>query len=127
RGGESGVTGLRRKRVPVCAEAGGLLAEGAAGASESEPNTHADERQAAYERRLRQQVESIVSSVVGPNRARVQLTAEFDFNRITQTSDQFDPEGRVLRSSQTREEQSTTSDGREGQVTVANELPGGAA
>jgi flagellar M-ring protein FliF len=56
----------------------------------------------------------------------VQLTAEFDFNRITQTSDQFDPEGRVLRSSQTREEQSTTNDGRDGQVTVANDLPGGA-
>ena len=47
---------------------------------------------------------SIVTSVVGPGRARVQLTADFDFNRITQTSDQFDPEGRVVRSSQTREE-----------------------
>src|SRR5262249_49220251 len=102
-------------------------AAGAGGAGDGERNTHADERQAAYERRLRQQVESIVSSVVGPNRARVQLTAEFDFNRITQTSDQFDPEGRVLRSSQTREEQSTTSDSRDGQVTVGNELPGGAA
>ena len=47
---------------------------------------------------------SIVTSVVGPGRARVQLTAEFDFNRVTQTSDKFDPEGRVVRSSQTREE-----------------------
>jgi flagellar M-ring protein FliF len=122
----SAVNGLKPERVSVVDEAGRLLADGAAGASEGEPGSQADERQAAYERRLRQQVESIVSSVVGPGRARVQLTAEFDFNRITQTSDQFDPEGRVLRSSQTREEQSTTGDGREGQVTVANELPGGA-
>jgi flagellar M-ring protein FliF len=122
----SAVNGLKPERVSVVDEAGRLLADGAAGASEGEPGSHADERQAAYERRLRQQVESIVSSVVGPGRARVQLTAEFDFNRITQTSDQFDPEGRVLRSSQTREEQSTTGDGREGQVTVANDLPGGA-
>jgi len=122
----SAVNGLKPERVSVVDEAGRLLADGAAGASDGEPGSHADERQAAYERRLRQQVESIVSSVVGPGRARVQLTAEFDFNRITQTSDQFDPEGRVLRSSQTREEQSTTGDGREGQVTVANELPGGA-
>ena len=120
----SAVNGLKPERVSIVDEAGRLLADGASGASENEPGGHAEERQAAYERRLRQEVESIVSSVVGPGRARVQLTAEFDFNRITQTSDQFDPEGRVLRSSQTREEQSTTSDGREGQVTVGNELPG---
>ncbi len=85
---------------------------------------NADERQIAFERRMRDQVESIVSSIVGPGRARVQLTAEFDFNRVTQTSDKFDPEGRVVRSSQTREESSQTADGRDGQVTVGNELPG---
>ena len=61
--------------------------------------------------------------MVGPGRARVQLSAEFDFNRITETFDKFDPEGRVLRSSQTREE-STASGSQEGQVTVGNELPG---
>src|SRR5262249_40218692 len=55
-------------------------------------------------------------------RARVQLTADFDFNRITQTSDRFDPEGRVVRSTQTREESSGTADN-QGQVTVNNELP----
>jgi flagellar M-ring protein FliF len=62
--------------------------------------------------------------VVGAGRARVQLSADFDYNKITQTSDKFDPEGRVLRSSQTREE--TTANGVEGgPVTVNNELPGG--
>jgi flagellar M-ring protein FliF len=121
----SAVNGLKPERVSVVDEAGRLLADGAAGADENGPGGRAEERQAGYERRLRQEIESIVSSVVGPGRARVQLTADFDLNRITQTTDQFDPEGRVLRSSQTREEQSTTSDGREGQVTVGNELPGG--
>jgi flagellar M-ring protein FliF len=53
----------------------------------------------------------------------VQLSADFDYNRITQTSDRFDPEGRVLRSSQTREESSATAE-TNGQVTVNNELPG---
>src|SRR5205085_3680864 len=77
----------------------------------------------AFEKRMRKQVEDIVSSVVGTGRARVQLSADFDFNKITQTSDKFDPEGRVLRSSQTREEQSMTADNN-GQVTVNNELPG---
>jgi flagellar M-ring protein FliF len=72
---------------------------------------------------MRNQVEAIVSSVVGAGRARVQLSADFDYNKITQTSDRFDPEGRVLRSSQTREEASATAEN-SGQVTANNELPG---
>ena len=72
---------------------------------------------------MRNQVEAIISSVVGAGRARVQLSADFDYNKITQTSDKYDPEGRVLRSSQTREESSATAEN-SGQVTVNNELPG---
>ena len=118
----SAVNGLKPNRVSVVDENGRLLADGAK--EEIAGGLAADERQIAFERRMRDQVEAIVSSIVGPGRARVQLTAEFDFNRVTQTSDKFDPEGRVVRSSQTREESSQTADNREGQVTVGNELPG---
>jgi flagellar M-ring protein FliF len=120
----SAVNGLKPQRVSIVDEAGTLLADGAATEATGGIGGSADDRQGSYERRLKGQIESIVSSVVGPGRARVQLSADFDFNRITETSDRFDPEGRVLRSSQTREE-SSGSDGKEGQVTVGNELPGG--
>jgi flagellar M-ring protein FliF len=119
----SAVNGLKPERISVIDEAGRLLADGARG--DTAMGVSADERQIAYERRLRDQVETIVTSVVGPGRARVQLTADFDFNRVTQTSERFDPEGRVMRSSQTREESSASGNGQEGQVTVGNELPGG--
>jgi len=118
----SAVNGLKPQHVSIVDETGRLLADGAADESAG-GSTTADERQVAYERRLRDQIENIVSSVVGPGRARVQLTADFDFNRITQTSDRFDPEGRVVRSTQTREESSGTTEN-QGQVTVGNELPG---
>jgi flagellar M-ring protein FliF len=118
----SAVNGLKPQHVSIVDETGRLLADGAADESAGGSST-ADERQVAYERRLRDQIENIVSSVVGPGRARVQLTADFDFNRITQTSDRFDPEGRVVRSTQTREESSGTTEN-QGQVTVGNELPG---
>jgi len=121
----SAVNGLKPERVSVVDENGRLLADGAGG--ESGVGVGADERKVAFERRLREQVETIVSSVVGPGRARVELTADFDFNRITQTSDRFDPEGRVVRSSQTREEQSSNNDNKEGAVSVGNELPGSGA
>ena len=120
----SAVNGLKPERVSIVDEGGRLLADGAAG--DSGLGVSADERQAAYERRLREQIETIVSSIVGPGRARVQVAADFDFNRVTQTSEKFDPEGRVMRSSQTREESAATNDNRDGQVTVGNELPGAA-
>ena len=116
----SAVNGLKPQRVSIVDEAGQLLADGAGG---EQDNTVADERRGAFEKRLRNEVEGIVSSVVGSGRARVQLSADFDYNKITQTSDKFDPEGRVLRSSQTREESSATAENN-GQVTVGNELPG---
>jgi flagellar M-ring protein FliF len=116
----SAVSGLKPQRVSIVDEAGQLLADGEGSDNE---NAVGDERRASYEKRLRNEVEAIVSSVVGAGRARVQLSADFDYNKITQTSDSFDPEGRVLRSSQTREESSSTIDN-SGQVTVNNELPG---
>jgi len=119
----SAVNGLKPERVSIVDETGRLLADGAA---DDQTGAIADERQVAYERRLRQQVEDIVSRVVGPGHARVEVTADFDFNRITQTSDKYDPDGRVVRSTQTREESAATAEN-QGQVTVGNELPGNQA
>ncbi len=116
----SAVNGLKPQRVSIVDEAGQLLADGASGATD---NAIGDERRAGFEKRMRNEIEAIVSSVVGAGRARVQLSADFDYNKTTQTSDRFDPEGRVLRSSQTREESSATAENN-GQVTVNNELPG---
>ena len=119
------VTGMKPERVSVVDESGKLLADGAAD-NNALTGAGADERKVAYENRLRKDVEDIVSSVVGPGRSRVQINADFDVNRITQTSDKFDPDGRVVRSSQTREEQSSSAGGNGGAVSVGNELPGGA-
>jgi flagellar M-ring protein FliF len=116
------VNGLKPQRVSVIDETGKLLADGASD-SNALSGAGADERKVAYESRLRKEVEDIVTSVVGPGRARVQVNADFDINRITQTSDKFDPDGRVVRSSQTREEQSSTANNN-GAVSVGNELPG---
>jgi flagellar M-ring protein FliF len=120
----SAVNGLRAQRVSIVDETGRLLADGTADDGNL-AGGGSDERQLGFERRLREQIESIVNSVVGSGRARVNVNADFDFNRITQTSDRYDPEGRVLRSSQTREESTGNGDGNQAPVSVGNELPGG--
>jgi flagellar M-ring protein FliF len=116
------VNGLRPQRISVVDEAGNLLADGA----DDDPtgSTVIDERQVGLQNRLRKQVEGIVDSVVGPGHARVQVNADFDFNRITETSDKYDPDGRVVRSSQTREESSATTP-TNNEVTVGNQIPQG--
>jgi flagellar M-ring protein FliF len=120
----SAVKGLKPERVSIVNEQGQLLADGA-GDEGNAVASGLDDRHAAYERKLREQIESIVTSVVGPGHARVQVSAEVDYSRIQQTSDIFDPESKVVRSTQTREESALTGGGDDGGVSVGNEVPGG--
>jgi flagellar M-ring protein FliF len=120
----SGVDGLKPGRVSIVDETGNLLASGDGNETAAALNATFDERNIAYERRLRSEIERIVESIVGPEKARVRVTAELDFNRVTRTSDRYDPDGQVVRSTQTVEESSASSDGvtNEG-VTVGNNVP----
>lgn len=119
----SAVDGLKPERVSIVDERGRLLADGAQG-DQSLIGLGIEERQTAIEKRVKQQIEDIVASVVGHGRARVQVSAALDSNRVESRSETFDPESRVVRSSQNRTENATTSEGANGAVTVGNELPG---
>jgi flagellar M-ring protein FliF len=118
----SAVEGLKPENISIVDEQGRLLADGAQG-EVSQSTLAADEKQAGVERRLRAQVEEIVARIVGSGRARVQVAAEMDLNRVESRSESFDPESRVVRSTQTRAENQVTS-GQDGAVSVGNELPG---
>jgi flagellar M-ring protein FliF len=120
----SAVQGLKPEHISIVDESGRLLADGAGNALDTA--ALAQDKQNAQERRLKNQIEEIVASVVGRGRARVQVTADMDFNRVQQVTDTFDPEGRVVRSTQTRTENQQSQESKDGQVSVANELPGGA-
>ena len=65
----SAVNGLKPQRVSIVDETGRLLADG--NGDQTPGGVSADERKVAFEKRMRDQVESIVTSVVGPGpRAR---------------------------------------------------------
>jgi flagellar M-ring protein FliF len=119
----SAVDGLKPERVSIVDERGRLLADGAQG-EQGMIGLGMDERQTAIEKRIKTQIEDIVASVVGAGRARVQVSALLDSNRIESRSETFDPESKVIRSSQNRTENAQTSEGANGAVTVGNELPG---
>ncbi|HVL70850.1 MAG TPA: flagellar basal-body MS-ring/collar protein FliF [Beijerinckiaceae bacterium] len=118
----SAVDGLKPDRVSIVDERGRLLADGARG-DLATTGLAADEKRAVLERRLRMQVEEIVAGVVGPGRSRIQVAAELDPNRVESRTETFDPDGRVVRSTQTRTESQATA-AAEGGVSVGNQLPG---
>lgn len=115
------VQGLKPEHVSIVDETGRLLADGAG--NETDAAALAQDKQSGHERRLRGQVEDIVASVVGRGRARVQVSADIDFNRVQQVTDNFDPESRVVRSTQTRTENQQSQEAKDNQVSVATELP----
>lgn len=121
----SAVPGLSAGAITVIDEKGNMLAGGSSSSGGPLSVQH-DQRTAGYEDRVRAQVEDIVSGIVGPGRARVQVSAEIDFNRVTKESLTFDPDGQVVRSTQTSQNASTTQDGAASQgVSVSTALPGG--
>jgi len=119
------VPGLMPESVTVIDERGQLLGGGRQSSEPGALGSAADERRAAFEERLRQQVETIVSSVVGPGNAQVQVSAEMDFSRVTRAQETFDPEGQVVRSTDTIASTAAQTEGAESDtVSVVNGLPG---
>ena len=120
----SAVPGLSPDQVTLLDGAGRLLAAANNTDAGMIGGMTADERRAMIEEDLRQKVLDQLEPVVGSGAARVQISADVDFNRITRSSEVFDPDGRVVIGTETSEE--TSQDrirGRQEATTVDQNLP----
>jgi flagellar M-ring protein FliF len=115
------VPGLKPAQISVVDGDGNLLARG--GDESSFAGANADEARIAYENRLARTVEQMLERTVGPGKVRAEIRADMDFDRVTTSSETYDPDGQVVRSTQTVSEQSDQSDSGDQSVTVANNLP----
>ncbi len=120
------VSALSAKRVAIIDDAGNLLAGGDGSTGGTATAAEHDQQTNDYEERLRARIESLVSSVVGVGHVRAQVTADMKFDHTSTTSEAFDPETRVVRSSQTVERNANDTSGGAAAMSVANALPGGA-
>ena len=122
------VASLSADRVAIVDERGTLLAGGDEKSGPDALGKDQDEDTTQYENGLRQRVESIVGSVVGPDHVQVQIAADINYNHTQTTSESYDPDSKVVRSTQTVEQNATDANGSGANaVSVANALPGGAA
>jgi len=119
----SAVPDLTPDRVSIVDTEGNLLARGG-GDSDTASSGNAEEMQANYENRLGRRLEELVERSVGPGQARVDVHVDMDFDRVTTNSETYDPNGQVVRSTQTVTDNNDTNEGSQTQgVSVANNLP----
>jgi flagellar M-ring protein FliF len=124
------VPGLTPERIALVDGAGSLLTARAGSGDDggSDGTGKGDERRLQLENRLARAVEQMVEKVVGFGKVRAEVAVEMDFDRINTSEEKFDPDGQVVRSTRTVEENGTNREGDGNQpVTVANSLPDASA
>jgi len=116
------VPNLKPERVTVVDQNARLLGGGDGDAAATQA---ANDQRSAVEDQLRKRVKELVEGIVGPGRARVQVTADLDMNQVTTKEEKFDPDGQVTRSTQTVEENSKQNQpDTQGQASVTANVPG---
>jgi flagellar M-ring protein FliF len=118
------VPALSAKRVAIIDDAGNLLAGGDGGTGGAATAAEHDQQINDYEERLRARIESLVSSVVGIGHVRTQVTADMKFDHTSTTSEEYNPDSKVVRSTQTTSRNASDANGGGAAVSVANALPG---
>lgn len=116
------VPDLKPSKISVVDDRGNLLASGADDRDTKGAAFGFTELRTQHEERLRHAIEALLDRTVGPGNGRAEVTAEMDFDRVTTNSESYDPDGQVVRSTQSVAEQNNSSEGST-PVSVANNLP----
>lgn len=115
---------MEPSNVSILDDRGNLLSRGLRPNTPEAMAAGAEERRLAREHELTQTIEELLGRSVGPGHVQAQVSVEMDFDRITTNSEIFDPDGQVVRGTQsiTENSESKNRDGLDA-VTVANNLP----
>ena len=119
------VPSLSPSRVSIVDDHGNLLARGDGDAADALTSSNAEEMRVNYESRLARSVEQLLERSVGPGKARVDVHAEMNFDRVTTSTETYDPDGQVVRSTQTDSQSDNTDAGGGQPVSVSTNLPNG--
>jgi len=119
----SSVPNMKAEKVAVIDQHGKTLS---APSDDSMAGKEAADRRTEAEARIAKTVKDMIEGVLGPGKARVNVTADLDLNRVTTQEERFDPDGQVIRSESTNEagNSETKNDDTSG-VTAAANVPGG--
>jgi flagellar M-ring protein FliF len=116
------VAGMKPDAVNVIDQHGKTLS---AGNDESLAGKLAQDAKSEAEARIAKTVKDMLDGVLGPGKARVNVNANLDLNRVTVQERKFDPDGQVIRSESTNANNaSETKNDDTGGVTSTQNIPG---
>ncbi len=121
------VPGLTPARVAIIDDKGKLLAAGVDAELQSGVVANIQDNTAEYESLIANRVHALVGSVSGPENVRVQVAARINLERISENAEIFDPNGRVIRSSSTIDEETEEESAKAKSSSLSESLPEGAA
>ncbi len=119
----SAVPQLKADDVSIVDSNGNLLARGGED-GDALLTQRGEEMRRSYERRVQNNIEELVGNVVGYNKVRANVTVDLKFDRVSTNQELYDPEGQVVRSTQTVEESDRERAPQNQGVSVENNLPG---
>lgn len=121
----SAVPGLSPTQVSIIDDQGTLLARGYASSDQAGIlGDSAVEKQQAYETRISREIEAMLSQTMGVGKVRATVRASMDFDQVRENSEIYDPDGQVVRSTQTVEEEIDEADrDKDDAVTVQGNIP----
>ncbi|HET6620544.1 MAG TPA: flagellar basal-body MS-ring/collar protein FliF [Dongiaceae bacterium] len=118
----SAVPGMKANNVSVIDSNGDLLARGADDGQLDTAN--AQDMRRSYEARLSQAIEQLLGQTLGAGKVRAEVTANLDFNQVTTNKEDFNPDGQVVRSTNSVEETGNSQERQNANnVSVANNTP----
>jgi flagellar M-ring protein FliF len=120
----SSVQGMSFDQVAVIDDKGGLLAKGMNQTQKiSEHFKYQQDMRTQVETKLIHSVESLLAKIVDQDQYRVEIIADLDFDQLSSTSIIYDPDGQVIKHSQSSEEGNDSLDPKIDTVTIQNNLP----
>jgi flagellar M-ring protein FliF len=118
------VPGLQPSRISIVDDRGTLLAR--LGDNENgllQGDFTPSEQRVAFETRIGNRLTNLLERTVGFGKVRAEVRADIDFDRIETNQETYDPDGQVVRSTQTIEDSSQSKDGEADAVSVGQNLP----
>lgn len=117
----SAVPSLPAEKISIIDDKGNLLAKGYEGGIQG--LLLQQEVQSNYEGKLAKSIEGLIEKTVGFGKVRVEVSTDMDFDQVTVNSEKYDPEGQVIRSTNNAEEDASTTEALDQNVSVQNALP----
>lgn len=116
------VPGLHPKQISIIDSRGNVLARAGEPAGPAAAAQTAEEQRLATEQRLSRAVEEMLERSLGPGHVRAEATVEMNYEQLRETQETYNPDGQVLRSSQTVTDSAKNTEPAKS-VTIQNNLP----